>query len=325
MLLAPLQQSRELGGTALKDKYIGSLLGLACGDAVGTTVEFKPRGSFAPVTDMTGGGPFHLNPGEWTDDTAMALCLAVSLLESEGFDPRDQATRYCLWRDEGYLSSNGRCFDIGNTISGSLLRFDVTGDPYSGSVSPRSAGNGSIMRLAPIPMYYGESLELAASYSAESSRTTHGAQEAVDACRLFGMMLVKALRGNTKESILFENHDLPFDSASFAPKIQDIAQGTYREKTEENIRGSGYVVASLEAALWCFLHTSDFEQAILKAVNLGDDADTTAAVCGQLAGAYYGRRSIPDPWLDKVALRDFIEDIAVHLYDERLMPTTAGG
>jgi ADP-ribosyl-[dinitrogen reductase] hydrolase len=308
----------------MKERYIGSLLGLACGDAVGTTVEFRPRGSFTPVTDMTGGGPFRLNPGEWTDDTSMALCLAVSLLESEGFDPRDQATRYCQWRDEGYLSSNGRCFDIGNTISGSLQRFDVTGDPYSGSVSPRSAGNGSIMRLAPVPMYYGESLELAATFSAESSKTTHGAQEAIDACRLFGVMIVKALRGYSKKSILFDHHDLPFDIASLAPKIQDIAQGTYREKDEENIRGSGYVVASLEAALWCFLHTSDFEQAILKAVNLGDDADTTAAVCGQLAGAYYGWRGIPDPWLDKLAMRDYIEGLSVRLYDERLIPTKAG-
>jgi ADP-ribosyl-[dinitrogen reductase] hydrolase len=308
----------------VKERYIGSLLGLACGDAVGTIVEFKPRGSFAPVTDMTGGGPFHLNPGEWTDDTSMALCLAVSLLECEGFDPLDQATRYCRWRDEGYLSSNGRCFDIGNTISGSLLRFGVTGDPFSGSVSPRSAGNGSIMRLAPVPMYYCESLEAVARYSADSSRTTHGAQEAISACRLFGVMIAKALQGKSKEDILFSHHDLPFHTDNLAPKIKDIAEAAYREKNEESICGSGYVVASLEAALWCFLHTSDYQQAILKATNLGEDADTTAAVCGQLAGAYYGLKGIPEPWRDKVAKRDFIEELAVRLYDQRLIPTKAG-
>ena len=104
-------------------RFQGCLLGLACDDAVGTTVEFKPRGTFLPVTDMVGGGSFNLNPGEWTDDTSMALCLATSLVEKEGSDPQGQMTRYCRWADEGYLSSNGRCFDIGNTVSSALWQY----------------------------------------------------------------------------------------------------------------------------------------------------------------------------------------------------------
>src|SRR5436309_15906657 len=116
-----------------RDRFRGCLLGLACGDAVGTAVEFAPPGSFPPVEDMVGGGPFRLEAGEWTDDTAMALCLATSLLEKEGFDPVDQLQRYVRWWREGYLSSNGRCFDIGNTVRAALRRFEQTGEPYCGS------------------------------------------------------------------------------------------------------------------------------------------------------------------------------------------------
>lgn len=307
----------------MKDRYRGSLLGLACGDAVGTTVEFKPRGRFSPASDMVGGGPFGLKAGEWTDDTSMALCLAVSLLERGDFDARDQAERYCRWRDEGYLSSNGRCFDIGNTIAASLLRFEVTGHPFSGSVSPRSAGNGSIMRLSPIPMYYAEDLSLVVRYSAESSRTTHGAKEAIDGCRLFGMMIAKALKGESKEEILFGDHSIMLGSDPLAPKIAGIAAGSYQDKQEAGIRGSGYVVDSLEAALWCFYRTETYREAILKAVNLGEDADTTAAVCGQLAGAYYTINGLPAGWLEKVAMGEYIETLADRLYDERFLPKSS--
>ena len=133
-----------------RDAFRGCLLGLAVGDAVGTTVEFRPRGTFEPLTDMVGGGPFGLRAGEWTDDTSMALCLATSLVERNGFDARDQMERYCRWADQGYLSSTGTCFDIGGTVASALQRFQYTGEPYSGSTNPYSAGNGCIMRLAPI-------------------------------------------------------------------------------------------------------------------------------------------------------------------------------
>ena len=131
----------------------GALLGLAVGDAIGTTVEFKPRGSFTPLTEMVGGGPFKLLPGQWTDDTSMALCLAASLVQN-GFDTHDQMQRYVFWHDEGYMSSNGCCFDIGMATSSALERFRRTGNPLAGSTNPNSAGNGSIMRLAPVPIHY---------------------------------------------------------------------------------------------------------------------------------------------------------------------------
>jgi ADP-ribosylglycohydrolase len=288
------------------DRFRGCLLGLAVGDAVGTTLEFKPRGSFKPINDMVGGGPFRLKPGEWTDDTSMALCLATSLVEKNGFDPKDQMERYCRWWKEGYLSSNGLCFDIGNTVGAALNRYRNTGDPIAGSTSPHSAGNGSIMRLAPVAMFYYPDIAAAIRYAAESSRTTHGAPECIDACRLLAGMICRALSEAAKEEILFG------EAASFLgePKITSIAQGEYRNKSISEIRGTGYVVESLEAALWCFLHTETFEATILKAANLGDDADTTAAICGQVAGAFYGESGIPEKWLAKLVMRQEITALA---------------
>jgi ADP-ribosyl-[dinitrogen reductase] hydrolase len=295
--------------TRVRDRFRGCLLGLATGDAVGTTVEFSPRGSFPPVTDMTGRGPFSLEPGQWTDDTSMALCLATSLLERDGFDARDQMERYCRWQEEGYLSSTGRCFDIGGTVGTALQRFRETGDPMAGSTHPRSAGNGCIMRLAPVPMFFYPDLDVVERWSAESSRTTHGATECVDACRLFGRIIARALLGKSRDEILFG------DANTFrgAPAITDIARGAYRHKTEADVEGSGYVVESLEAALWCFLTTDTFEAAILRAANLGRDADTTAAVCGQVAGAFYGESGIPPHWLERLTMRAEITDLADRL------------
>jgi ADP-ribosyl-[dinitrogen reductase] hydrolase len=291
------------------DRYRGCLLGLAVGDAIGTTVEFKARGSFPPLTDMVGGGAFNLKPGQWTDDTSMALCLAESLVEKNGFDPLDQMNRYLAWYETGYLSSTGVCFDIGNATRQALEKFKATGKPMSGSTHPSSAGNGSLMRLAPISMFYAPSRTKTQAYAGKSSRTTHGAKECVGACELFAGMLVSALSGAEKETILFKSSV----SGIISEKILAIARGEYRGKSAQHIRGNGYVVDALEAALWCFWTTDTFSQAVLLAANLGDDADTTAAICGQIVGAYYGQSGIPVPWLDKLCLREKIIDLAEQL------------
>lgn len=296
----------------LQTRARGCLLGLAAGDAVGTTVEFKPRDSFQPLEEMVGGGPFGLKPGQWTDDTSMALCLGYSLAECNGFDAADQMTRYVRWWREGYLSSTGRCFDIGVTVSEALSRFEQTGNPFAGSTDPHKAGNGCIMRLAPIPIFYFSDIDAAAYYAAESSRTTHAAQECLDASRLFARILMRALRGDDKTIVLLR------DSETFtgAPKIEAIARGDYRSKRETQIRGSGYVVDCLEAALWCFDRTDSFADAVLLAANLGDDADTTAAVCGQVAGAFYGEEGIPAAWRAQLTMREEIIALADRLCRE---------
>ncbi len=295
----------------------GSLLGLAAGDALGAAVEFEPRGTFTPVTGMRTGGPHNLEAGQWTDDTSMALCLAESLIERKCFDAEDQINRYVMWWRNGHLSSRGTCFDIGGATSNALRKFLSTGEAFAGSASPASAGNGSIMRLAPVPAFFSPDAGSVIHFSGESSKTTHCAAECIHACRLFGFMLSKALSGEPKEEVLFGR--LPGDIFDSEPtdRIRSIADGRYRGKTIDEIRGSGYVVESLEAALWCFLHSESFEEAVLKGVNLGDDADTTGAVCGQIAGAFYGESGIPDEWLGKLWNREMIAGFAERLRGER--------
>lgn len=291
------------------ERFRGCLLGLATGDAVGTTVEFQSRGSFSPVQDLVGGGPFNLKPGQWTDDTSMALCLATSLIAANGFDAVDQMDRYYSWYENGYLSSIGKCFDIGNTVRQALEQYRISGNPFSGSTNPRSAGNGCLMRLAPVPMFYFPNRDRILHFSGESSRTTHGAAECIDASRLFGDILFRALSGASKTEILLgAKSEIP------SPAIQAIANGEYQSKSIDDIRGTGYVVESLEAALWCFWTTETYEQAVLAATNLGDDADTTAAICGQVAGAYYGESAIPSHWLTQLTMRDEITELADRLY-----------
>jgi ADP-ribosyl-[dinitrogen reductase] hydrolase len=294
----------------LKDRYRGSLLGLACGDAVGTTLEFKRRGSFAPITDMVGGGPFNLKPGQWTDDTSMALCLAESLLHKDGFDARDQMARYLNWWQWGYLSSTGDCFDIGMTVREALTLFQNTGNPFAGSTDPYSAGNGSMMRLAPVVLFYYPDLQNVRTFSADSSRTTHAAQEAIDCCLVLAQAICNALGGASKAKVL-QLADVPL----MTPKVKAIAAGEYRDKPGAEIVGSGYSVASLEAALWCFHHTDSYADAVLAAANLGDDADTTAAIVGQLAGAYYGLTAIPSEWLGRLWMADEIQAMADGLFN----------
>ncbi|HNQ35379.1 MAG TPA: ADP-ribosylglycohydrolase family protein [bacterium] len=295
----------------LLNRFRGCLLGLAVGDAVGTALEFKPRGTFQPIAGLAGGGPFNLRPGEWTDDTSMALCLAASLVEKGEFDPRDQMERYCRWEEEGYLSSNGRCFDIGAATAAALNRYRATGEAFAGSADPNSAGNGSIMRLAPVPLFFFPDPAAIEKYAVASSRTTHGAAECLDACRFLASVISRLLQGKGREEALFG------EAPAFrgAPKIEVVARGDYRDKEETAIRGSGYVVESLEAALWCFLRADSFEGAVLRAANLGDDADTTAAVCGQVAGAFYGEARIPAGWLAKLARREEIRGLADRLYE----------
>lgn len=286
----------------------GALLGLACGDAVGTTVEFKPRGSFVPLTDMVGGGPFDLVAGQWTDDTSMALCLASSLIEN-GFDLHDQIHRYVLWNEQGYMSSNGRCFDIGNATWDALEAFKRTGKALSGSFDPDSSGNGSIMRLAPVPIRYLDTPELALDLCAEQSRTTHQSPECLMACRLLGEVLIRALQGKLKDEVLAPSQQ----ALKLSPGLKSIASGGYKTKTMDQIRGTGYVVQSLEAAFYCFWNTDNFKDCVLLAANLGDDADTTAAIAGQIAGSHYSQSGIPTEWLEKLTMCEEIGALADQL------------
>lgn len=299
-----------------RSRYEGCLLGLAAGDALGTTVEFKSPGSFSPMTDIVGGGPFGLPRGAWTDDTSMALCLAESLISCKGFDAHDQMTRYVRWWREGHLSSTGSCFDIGGTTSRALHAFCGTGEPFAGSPSPFAAGNGSLMRLAPAPLFFAADPEKAVRMSGESSRTTHGARTCVDACRYYGGLIVGALNGVPKADLLAARYAPVaglWEREPLCAEIDEIACGSFLRKEPPAIVGGGHVVKTLEAALWAFSRSASFRDGCLLAVNLGDDADTTGAIYGQLAGACYGVEGIPEAWRACLSQSDMIRDFADRL------------
>jgi ADP-ribosyl-[dinitrogen reductase] hydrolase len=313
-----------------QDRYRGAMLGLAVGDALGVPAEFQERGTFPKITEMIGGGPFRLNPGEWTDDTTMALCLANSLIEKNGFDGKDQMEKYWSWVENGYMSSNGRMFDIGDTTSGALCKYRKTGDYCAGSTDEKSSGNGSLMRLAPIPLFYPTLTPIHPekilipnfiNYAIAMSMTTHGSNDCILSCCHLSGMIVGCLLDKTKEEILSPMYcpqPTLYQGQEFSPLLLDIIMGGYKNKTEDQIKSTGYVLHTLEAALWCFYNTDTFEDGLIKAVNLGHDSDTTGAVYGQLAGAYYGVQAIPQRWLDKIVKRDIIITVADNLFDNRL-------
>lgn len=266
------------------------------------------------MTDIVGGGAFDLLPGEWSDDTAMALCLAESFVVCGGSDPRDQMDRYLHWLRDGYNSCTGESFDIGDTTRRALTAYERTGEQFSGPTTHDTAGNGSLMRLAPAAMAFALSTpERLIPALSDSSRTTHGAPEAIDACLYFGGLLAGALNGASKEDILstrFFPHPGYWERCRLSPRIDAIAAGSFKGKDARTIRSGGYVVETLEAALWAFHSTDDFRSGALAVVNLGYDADSTGAVYGQIAGAHYGASGIPDGWRAKVAMSEKIEALA---------------
>ncbi len=300
-----------VSGATVEDRARGALVGLAAGDAVGTTVEFQSPGTFEPVTDMVGGGPFELEPGQWTDDTSMALCLAESLVHREGHDPADQMRRYVRWWRDGHFSPTGRCFDIGTTTQSQLARFERTGTPHDPHVDEESAANGSLMRLAPVAIRWSHDPAAVIEQAAASSRPTHPASRPVDACKVLAAMTAALIRGEPREAVFAPGF---WQAGPLHSAVEAVARGSWQGKEPPEICGTGYCVAALEAAIWAVAGSENFRDAILRATNLGDDADTTAAIAGQLAGALYGVGGIPQPWLAKLAMRERIESLADALH-----------
>lgn len=279
----------------LKSRYLGSMLGLAVGDALGAPVEFLERGSFLPVTQMQAGGPFNLLKGQWTDDTSLALCLGLSLVEKNGFDPYDQIERYLKWYRFGYMSCTGHCFDIGNTTKAALLRYEEKKDIYAGSVDDPPS-NGSLMRLAPVPLFYFNNLEDVIKYAGLSSNVTHAPLSCISSCEALALYIHRALEGKSKVEI-FKDATIDF------------------KKSYEEVSGKGTAVECLEGAMWCFYHSENFDQGVKLAVNLGDDTDTTAAVFGQIAGSFYGVEGIPDYLLNDLWDKKLIEEVALKIFN----------
>lgn len=277
-----------------KDHFAGILLGLAVGDALGTTLEFGPRRPLSNLhTEMTGGGVFRLKPGEWTDDTAMAVALASSLIEQRAFHPIPVLREWSEWYRRGKHSCTGTCFDIGNATRTALEAFLRNPDAPP-KISASSLGNGTLMRLAPAVLFARDDNE-AASLAYEQSILTHG-PEAAESTASFARLLF-----NTAMSGL--------DPAALPEGIAQRPRG--------QVSSSGFYKDTLDAALWAVAVTSSFEDAVVQAVNLGDDADTVGAIAGQLAGAVYGLRGIPERWLAPLAWRDQLLAMAEKLLDSR--------
>lgn len=289
----------NLGGlmTKNKDKSIGALVGLAVGDALGASVEFLERNTFIPVTEMIGGGIFNLNPGEWTDDTSMALALADSLLSCKTLDCHDLLCSFYDWYVNGEYSHNGLCFDIGSTTVTSIEYFNNTGKTNSLEVSQNRDGNGSIMRLAPIPIAYYD-LDRAIEAGIKQGNTTHASISCVEACRELTTIIHGLLNSKSLEDVINVDY--------------------YKGISRNDISSCGLAQPTLNAAKWAVARTTNFRDAITLAVNLGDDSDTVGAVTGQIAGALYGYSSIPSSWLSCLSWHEYIRNTAEELYELKL-------
>lgn len=315
------------------DKIKGSIVGMAIGDALGVHLEFKPKPKpgTPPITTYTAGNPYDIPKGYWTDDTSMALCIAQSLIDKKGYDPVDIMEKFVLWWSKGYMSSTGVNFDIGGTTRHALMEYrrDPSVGPYRGLTEHTAAGNGSIMRLAPIPLFFNYNINEAIHFADLSSKITHGYAECVDACKLMSNLIWRAMHNqelfvktiqNDKEVFVLNCLSQIYDDS--CKSIRNIIEGSFSKKNEEQIFGAGYVISSLEAALWAIAQSVDektpgeqFEKAIIKAVNLREDADTTGAVCGQIIGAVVGYDAIPQHFKDGLYGLDMLLKISEELYN----------
>ncbi|CAF4939686.1 unnamed protein product, partial [Rotaria sp. Silwood1] len=305
------------------------MFGLAIGDALGAHVESRPHSYLVanPVKDLIGGGTWGLQEGQFTDDTTMALCLGISLITCHDFVPYDQLVRYKWWYRHGYMSSTGHCFDIGAATKDSILEFEKRQNQFAQDhdisldeidfMSDRTllqafnvkcskegvAGNAALMRLAPVPIFFFRDEKMAVEYSGMSGQITHGDVKVYDACSYYAALIVAALNGEKKDKLtsktFYDDHLEWFGHRKLHSDVMAIAQGSYQKQGgyADGIRGKGYIIDAMEAALWAFWSDEDsFEKGVLNAVNLGDDTDTTAAIYGQLAGAYYGYNKLPKKW-----------------------------
>ncbi|MGM0446191.1 MAG: ADP-ribosylglycohydrolase family protein [Bacillota bacterium] len=283
----------------MEDKFKGALMGLIVGDALGAPFEGMKKNNIEFDNKMESGGVNNIRAGQWTDDSSMALCLAESLIK-DGFDLESQMDRYVKWFENGYLSSKKKSFGIGSNTSLAITDFIEKNE-----LPPQrenAAGNGSIMRLAPIPMYYINNYDKTVYYSAKSSITTHNNIMAIDSCKFLGALIYYAINGKDKEFLINE----VYKNIDLDERVLDRVKGDFKNKEYNDINSDAFVLNTLEASLWCFYKSDDYASAVNFAINLGGDTDTTAAVTGQMAGAYYGSSSIPKDWINKLAKKELI-------------------
>lgn len=301
------------------DRPLALILGVAVGDALGVPVEFKKRGTFL-VTGMQGYGTHNQPPGTWSDDTSLTLALADSFL-TDDVNLEGIARRFTEWYDNAAYTPHGKVFDIGNATAKAIERLKKGVAPeQAGGAGERDNGNGSLMRIAPLAFYmFGiRKAEERFRLVKEVSSLTHAHEWSVAACYIYVEMLNKLRMGRKKKEAYTELREdfargVPFISKATLAKFVRILENDISALPEEDIRSSGFVIDTLEAAFWCFLTTDNYKDAVLKAVNLGDDTDTTGAVTGALAGLAYGLEGIPQEWREQLAAYDEVRRIAVKM------------
>ena len=308
----------------MKDKIRNTLYGAIVGDALGVPVEFKDRDYLKknPVTDMTGYGTYKLPKGSWSDDSSMMLCLADSIGKLRGIDYEDIMKRFWDWFKHSKYTPDHNTFDIGRTCHAAIYNFHQGVEPLEcGLKTERDNGNGSLMRIAPLPVYlfqlFGEdAMDKEESFEVihNVSRLTHGHEISLIGCDIYCAVMIEIFKGTEKDELLqnalskigeYVRHNPHYASA--LSKYERITHKSFTELSEDKIKSSGYVVDTLEAALWCFLTTNNYHDCVLKAVNLGSDTDTVACVAGSIAGLYYGE--IPSDWIKAVRNKKLIDKV----------------
>ena len=292
----------------------GIIFGHAVADALGVPVEFKTREYLRknPVTDMMGYGTYHQPKGTWSDDTSMTLCTLESITENKEINLDDIMESFSKWRCFGYMTPNGDCFDIGNATYSAISNYlEGKEFPY-GNNSEYSNGNGSLMRIIPVTLFHTLKKQNPVKYREDVhnvSMLTHPHIRSVLACGIYDFVLYELIKNPTIESV-----KIGLDNAySHYKCVEEIKTYTrllkcdFDKLPENEIKSSGYVVDSLEAAIWCVLNTKSYEECVLKAVNLGEDTDTVGAIAGGLAGALYGYDAIPEKWINTLIKKEMIE------------------
>ena len=301
----------------LRQRFQGAMVGLAVGDALAAATQYRRPGSFAPVGDLLGGGPFDLPRGAWSDDTAMALCLAESLAECAGFDAVDQLKRYGRWQREGYLSATGQCLGVTAATARALAAAPWRPPSLAGVQVMAALDAEPLSRVAPVVLHAFAAPEQAVALAAEAARLSCQSPRVSDACRLLAAMLHAALRGAPRERLLAPRADV-FGARPLHAEVAAIAARIYGADYQPPPADGG-ALAVLDLARWCLASTGSFRDGALRAVNLGGDSDVIASVFGQLAGAHYGVAAIPLSWRQALARAELIGELADRLLRNALI------